>query len=159
SIDWLCWPRFDSGAIFAALLGDEENGHWSLGAATAGARVTRRYRPKTLILETEIEVDGGAATIIDFMPLRRRHGTSRILRLVQGRKGRVELVTELVMRFDYGAIIPWVTRQGDQSLNAIAGPDSVVLHADVPLRPHRFRHQARFSVHAGQTRCFSLGYG
>ena len=108
SIDWLCWPRFDSAACFAALVGTRENGHWLLGAAESGARLSRRYRDKTLILETTIEEDGGAATIVDFMPLRGR--TSSLVRLVYGQRGQLTLKTELVPRFDYGSLMPWVTR-------------------------------------------------
>ena len=157
SIDWLCWPRFDSGAVFAALLGDDDNGHWSLGAASASARIRRRYLPGTLILETEIEASGGTATVVDFMPLR-REGSSHLVRLVQGRKGTVELATEVVLRFDYGSVIPWVTRHGEHTLHAIAGPDSVVLHSGVPLQPANFRHRAEFTISAGESVAFVMGY-
>ena len=91
-----------------ALLGNDNNGHWNLGAAPTNASIRRRYLPGTLILETEIEVSGGIATVGDFMPLR-REGSSHLVRLVQGHKGTVELATELVLRFDYGSVIPWVT--------------------------------------------------
>ena len=108
SIDWLCWPRFDSGALFAALLGGPENGAWIMSAAD-GAATRRRYRDSTLILETDFETGSGAATLIDFMPLH-REGPSRLVRLVQGRRGEVGMVTEFVLRFDYGLIVPWITR-------------------------------------------------
>jgi GH15 family glucan-1,4-alpha-glucosidase len=87
SIDWLCWPRFDSGAVFAALLGNEDNGYWKIATTSPGARVARRYRENTLILETDIETEGGAATLIDFMPLQ-REGTGHLIRIVRGRAGR-----------------------------------------------------------------------
>ena len=93
SIDWLCWPRFDSGALFAALLGTPENGHWSM-SAVEGTATRRRYRDNTLILETDFETESGAVTLIDFMPFH-REGPSRLIRLVQGRSGEVEMATEL----------------------------------------------------------------
>src|SRR5262245_22287028 len=157
SIDWLCWPRFDSGAVFAALLGNEDNGFWKIATTSPGARVARRYRENTLILETDIETEDGAATLIDFMPLR-REGTSHLIRILGGRAGRLAMRTELAIRFDYGSIIPWVTREGDRSLQAVAGPDMVVLRSDVPLRPDGFKHHGDFTVSAGETVTFVLGY-
>jgi GH15 family glucan-1,4-alpha-glucosidase len=157
SIDWLCWPRFDSGAVFAALLGSAENGRWVIAAADAQARIARRYRRGTLILETEIETDTGSVVVIDFMPLR-REGTSHLVRLVRGRTGHVEMHSELVMRFDYGSIVPWVTRHGDRSLHAVAGPDSVILRAQARLEAENFRHRASFVVQAGRSVCFAMGY-
>ena len=157
SIDWLCWPRFDSGAVFAALLGEAENGRWVVAAAQPNASIVRLYRRNTLILETEIKTDTGSVVVIDFMPLR-REGTSHIVRLVRGRAGQIEMCSELVMRFDYGSIIPWVTRHGDHSLHAVAGPDSVILHSQAVLKPDKFRHRASFVVHAGETVCFTMGY-
>ena len=103
SIDWLCWPRFDSGACFAALLGTSEHGRWLVEAVDADAQITRRYRPNTLILETTIATRDGAATVIDFMPLRGRN--SDIVRLIRGDRGKVEMRTELVLRFDYGRTV------------------------------------------------------
>src|SRR4051794_1134453 len=113
SIDWLCWPRFDSAACFAALLGEPEHGRWLLAPADPGARSTRRYRGDTLILETDFETaDGaGAVTVIDLMPPRGR--ASDLIRIVVGRRGRVAMRTELVLRFDYGSIVPWVSRLED----------------------------------------------
>src|SRR5580658_11345922 len=107
SIDWLCWPRFDSEACFAALLGTSEHGRW-LVAPRAEAQITRRYRPDTLILETTFETADGAATLIDFMPFRSDH--AEIVRLVVGTRGKVKMHTELILRFGYGAVVPWVTR-------------------------------------------------
>jgi GH15 family glucan-1,4-alpha-glucosidase len=162
SIDWLCWPRFDSAACFAALLGHDDNGHWSIGPA-GPARVTRRYRPRTLILETEFETADGAATLIDFMPLRfasrRPRDTSHIIRIVRGRRGTVAMTTEFVLRYDYGSVVPWINRIGPDALQAIAGPDMVVLRTKAPLEADGYRHRGEFSVAAGEEVTFSLGYG
>jgi GH15 family glucan-1,4-alpha-glucosidase len=108
SIDWLCWPRFDSAACFAALLGGPDNGRWLIAAVDPDVRVTRRYRGNTLILETRVESPEGAALLIDFMPPRGRN--TDIVRLVRGERGRVRMRMELVLRFDYGQDVPWVTR-------------------------------------------------
>jgi GH15 family glucan-1,4-alpha-glucosidase len=157
SIDWLCWPRFDSGAVFAALLGTAANGHWSLAAEAPDARITRRYRDGALILETHIETADGKATIIDFMPLRST-GSSHLVRIVRGVTGRVGMHTEMVLRFDYGHIIPWITRTEAGGLQAIAGPDRVILRTDVPLKGENFTHRAHFTVAAGDGVAFVLGY-
>lgn len=156
SIDWLCWPRFDSGACFAALLGGPEHGRWQITPADPNARVTRRYRAGTLILETEFETAEGAVTLIDFMPP--RDGASDLVRMVVGRRGRVTMRTELALRFDYGAIIPWMTRLDDGGLRAIAGPDMVVLHADAPLHGEGLTTVGSFTVAAGETSSFVLTY-
>jgi GH15 family glucan-1,4-alpha-glucosidase len=156
SIDWLCWPRFDSGACFAALLGGPEHGRWRIAAEADNARVRRRYRENTLILETEIETDDGAATVIDFMPPRGE--ASDLVRLVVGRRGRVAMCTELVLRFGYGSIVPWVTRLDDGSLRAIAGPDMVVLRTNVALHGERLTTTGRFIVTAGETAAFVMTY-
>jgi GH15 family glucan-1,4-alpha-glucosidase len=158
SIDWLCWPRFDSGAVFAALLGEEDNGHWSIAACDATARTSRRYRGNTLVLETDILTPEGEATLIEFMPLRTR-GTSHIVRIVQGRRGRVAMHMCLMLRFDYGSIVPWVTRLDANTIKAIAGPDMAVLHTNVDLMADGFSHRATFSVGAGEVATFVLGYG
>src|SRR5438046_7336947 len=119
SIDWLCLPRFDSGACFAALLGDRENGRWSFSPGDEITATRRRYSDGTLILETEIETADGAVRLIDFMPPRGENPD--IVRIVEGIRGEVEMTMELVIRFDYGRIIPWVRkRNGD--LEANAGP-------------------------------------
>ncbi|HJR63165.1 MAG TPA: glycoside hydrolase family 15 protein [Gemmatimonadaceae bacterium] len=156
SIDWLCWPRFDSGACFAALLGGPEHGRWRIAAEADNARVRRRYRENTLILETEIETDDGAVTVIDFMPPRGE--ASDLVRLVVGRRGRVAMCTELVLRFGYGSIVPWVTRLDDGSLRAIAGPDMVVLRTNVALHGERLTTTGRFIVTAGETAAFVMTY-
>src|SRR5687767_10918696 len=123
SIDWLCWPRFDSGACFAALLGGPEHGRWLIEATEPDARLDRHYRPDTLILESSIETATGAVTVIDFMPPRGRN--SDVVRLVRGDRGRVAMRQELVLRCDYGCTVPWVTRLPDGALRAIAGPNMV----------------------------------
>jgi GH15 family glucan-1,4-alpha-glucosidase len=125
SIDWLCLPRFDSAACFAALLGMPENGRWSIAPKDRRARISRRYRPDTLILETTFETDDGAATLIDFMPP--RDGASDLVRLIVGQRGRVVFNTDFVVRFDYGRTIPWVTREHDGTLTAVAGPNKLLL--------------------------------
>ena len=108
SIDWLCWPRFDSGACFAALLGDTDNGRWKIAPADKNVRTTRCYRPNALILETSFVTADGEVVLIDFMPLRGR--ASHLVRVVVGKRGTVPMSTELVIRFDYGASVPWVKR-------------------------------------------------
>jgi GH15 family glucan-1,4-alpha-glucosidase len=156
SIDWLCWPRFDSDACFAALLGTPENGRWLIAPRDDGVRVTRHYRGNTLILETRFESPEGAATLIDFMPLRDRH--SNIIRLVVGERGTLAMRMELIIRFGYGAVVPWVTRHHDGTLHAVAGPDRLVLHAPVALEGHDFTTTAEFTVTAGQRLPFVLTY-
>lgn len=157
SVDWLCWPRFDSGACFAALLGTPENGRWLLAPADTKARSTRRYRGDTLILETDYETSDGAVQVVDFMPL---GGTnSDLVRIVIGKRGRVGMRTELVLRFDYGAIVPWVSRLDDGSLRAIAGPDMLVLHSDVDIRGEDLKTIGDFTIGEGQTASFVLTWG
>ena len=157
SIDWLCWPRFDSGACFAALLGTPDHGRWLIEAVEPHPRITRRYRPNTLILETTIETHDGTVTIIDFMPPRGQN--SDIVRLVRGDRGRVEMRTELVLRFDYGSVVPWVSRLPDGTLRAIAGPDMVVVHTPVSLRGEDLKTVATFEVEAGTTVPIVLTHG
>ena len=158
SIDWLCWPRFDSAAMFAALLGDGGNGHWRIAPTDENARRSRKYRGNTLVVETEITTADGAATQFDFMPLRSK-GTSDVVRIVKGRHGRVAMNTCLVLRFDYGTIVPWVTRLDDSTIKAIAGPDMVVLRTNVDMKAEGFSHRANFTVGAGETATFVLAYG
>jgi GH15 family glucan-1,4-alpha-glucosidase len=157
SIDWLCWPRFDSDACFAALLGREDHGRWLIAPRDATARVRRRYRPNTLILETHFECGEGAATLVDFMPV--GDGSSNLVRLVVGERGRVTMCTELVLRFGYGAIVPWVTRLDDGTLRAVAGPDMVVLRTPALLRGQNMRTVGEFAVAAGETVPFVLSFG
>ncbi|MFL5332088.1 MAG: glycoside hydrolase family 15 protein [Geminicoccaceae bacterium] len=154
SIDWLCWPRFDSAACFAALLGGPEHGRWLLAPAEPAMRGTRRYRPGTLILETDFVTSAGAVTVIDFMPP--RDHVSDLVRLVVGRSGRLQMRTELVLRFDYGSVVPWVSRSEDGALCAIAGPDMVVLRTSAPVRGEGMRTVGEFDVAAGETLAFTL---
>jgi GH15 family glucan-1,4-alpha-glucosidase len=156
SVDWLCWPRFDSGACFAALLGGPEHGRWRIAPADASARIRRRYRENTLILETEFDAADGSVTLIDFMPL--RGSNSDLVRMVIGRRGRVTMKTELIIRFDYGSTVPWVTQLDDGSLRAIAGPDMLLLRTDVPLRGEGLTTVGEFAVGAGETATFVLTY-
>ena len=157
SIDWLCWPRFDSGACFAALLGGPEHGRWSLGAADPDARVSRRYRGDTMILETTFETADGEVTLVDFMPL--RDGKSNIVRTVVGKRGRVGMKTQLILRFDYGAVVPWVNRTEDNTLRAVAGPDLIAIRADVPLRGEGLTTVAEFEVAEGDRISFVMTWG
>jgi GH15 family glucan-1,4-alpha-glucosidase len=154
SIDWLCWPRFDSGACFAALLGDASNGRWRIAPADGDVRVTRRYRPNTLILETSFVTADGEVTLIDFLALRAR--APHLVRLVVGRRGSVRMSTELIIRFDYGSSIPWVRRTEDGDLLAISGPDMLVLRTPVELRGEQLTTVGKFMVSAGQTVPFVL---
>jgi len=121
SIDWLCLPRFDSDACFAALLGSREHGRWQIAPAGCVRRVGRRYRESTLILETEYETEEGSVTLVDLMPISGQ-GTD-VARIVVGNRGRVPMRMELIIRFGYGAIVPWV-RAIDGGIEAIGGPAS-----------------------------------
>jgi GH15 family glucan-1,4-alpha-glucosidase len=156
SMDWLCWPRFDSDACFAALLGGPEHGRWLIAPRQRTARVSRSYRPATLILETRMETDDGAVTLIDFMPP--HNGASHIVRIVVGERGEVAMHSELILRFGYGATVPWVTRLDDTTMRAIAGPDMVVLRSPVPIRGKDFKTVAQFTVKAGERKAFVLSY-
>lgn len=147
SIDWLCFPRFDSGACFAALLGTADNGRWLLAPAEPIRSVRRRYRPGTLILETEFETDHGAVTLIDFMPERTRE--LDLIRIAAGKRGRVPMHMELIIRFDYGSVIPWVTKR-NSGIEAVAGPDRLGLHSAVPLHGEGFTTVADFTIEEGQ---------
>ena len=155
SIDWLCWPRFDSEACFAALLGTRDHGRW-LVAPQEQARVTRRYRPNTLILETHFETADGAATLVDFMPFRVEH--SEIVRLVVGTRGKLKMHTELILRFGYGAVVPWVTRLENGALRAIAGPDMAVLRTPVRIKGKDMTSIGEFVIGEGETIPFVLTY-
>jgi GH15 family glucan-1,4-alpha-glucosidase len=156
SIDWLCWPRFDSEACFAALLGSERHGRWKLAPQAEPRRVTRRYRDDTLILETLFETEDGAVRLVDFMPIARRAG--EVVRLVIGERGSVPMRMELILRFGYGATVPWVSRLEDGGLRAIAGPDMVVLRTPVALRGEDLTTVADFRVPAGETIPFVLSH-
>jgi GH15 family glucan-1,4-alpha-glucosidase len=156
SIDWLCWPDFSSSACFARLLGSDENGRWSLAPAVQVEKRTRKYREHTLILETTFESADFAVVQIDFMPIR---GTnSDIVRIVKGIRGSAPMRMELSIRFDYGASVPWVTHRGS-GIQAIAGPDLVVLRTRAPLTGEDLTTISEFTVTAGETVEFVLSYG
>ncbi|MGI9113664.1 MAG: glycoside hydrolase family 15 protein [Chthoniobacterales bacterium] len=153
SIDWLCFPRFDSGACFAALLGDHNNGRWLIAPAAEVTRATRAYRGDTLVLETTLETAEGAVRLIDFMPPR---GTNPdIVRIVEGVRGTTPMRFELIIRFDYGDIVPWV-RKRDGGLQAIAGPDALILRTPVKTRGERLTTVAEFEVREGERVPFVL---
>jgi GH15 family glucan-1,4-alpha-glucosidase len=153
SIDWCCVPRFDSGAFFAALLGEPEHGRWSLAPDTRVRKVTRRYRHDTLILESSFQTDAGTVRAIDFMPPRveRPH----IVRIVEGLDGNVPMRSELVIRFDYGRIVPWVRRVGSSRV-AIAGPDGLCIRAPVELHGENMTTVGDFALAEGERVPFVL---
>jgi GH15 family glucan-1,4-alpha-glucosidase len=153
SIDWLCFPYFDSAACFAALLGTTDNGHWSISPSEPIRSIRRRYRERTLILETEFETESGSVTLIDCMTP--RNETPDLLRVVVGTGGQVQMNLELVIRFDYGSVVPWV-RRTDHGISAIAGPDKISLRTEVPLRGEDFKTVATFTVAEGQKVSFDL---
>jgi GH15 family glucan-1,4-alpha-glucosidase len=152
-IDWLCFPRFDSGAIFAALLGEEENGHWTMQPEGEFRSPGRRYRGDTLVLETEFETESGAARMIDFMPPRGE--APDVVRIVEGVRGSVDMRMELALRFDYGSIVPWV-RNMEGTLVGMAGPDAVALRTPVELVGRDLRTHAEFTVEEGDRVPFVL---
>lgn len=154
SIDWLCFPRFDSPACFASLLGGPENGRWRIAPTGKIVSRKRRYRDDTLILETEFETETGAATLIDFMPL--RDGASDLIRLIIGRRGHVTFEVDFTVRFDYGRSVPWVSHADDGALTAVAGPDMLVLHTPVRLKGEDMHTVGTFTVAAGETVPFTL---
>jgi GH15 family glucan-1,4-alpha-glucosidase len=153
SIDWLCLPRFDSGACFAALLGDRDHGYWRIAPLAASPIARRRYRGNTLVLETEFSTPEGTVAVIDFMPA--RADAVDLCRIVEGRRGRVAMEMVLRIRFDYGSIVPWV-RHDAGGLLAVAGPDTVRLRTAVPVQGRDFNSVARFQVSNGQRVTFDL---
>ncbi len=154
SIDWLGFPRFDSAACFASLLGSRYNGRWIVSPEEENPRITRRYRPGTLVLETEFATAEGTVVVIDCMD--RRAESQDVIRLVRGLKGRVRMYTELLLRFDYGTVIPWVRRLHDGRIQAMAGPDRVTLTAPVPLHGEEMATRAEFEVAEGDEVPFVL---
>jgi GH15 family glucan-1,4-alpha-glucosidase len=156
SIDWLGLPRFDSAACFCALLGEPKNGRWLIAPVDIEVRTSRRYRGRTLILETVFRTAEGAACLTDFMV--RREGSSDVVRIVRGLHGQVAMRMELIVRFGYGAITPWVSRQDDGRLRFIAGPDRLLLDAKISTRGEDFRTLGDFSVGAGQEVGFALNW-
>src|SRR5438105_650713 len=154
SVDWLCFPRFDSGACFAALLGTDDHGRWLLAPRSDAWQSGRRYRPETLILETDWETDDGAVRVIDFMPPRGQ--APDIVRIVEGLRGRVEMSSELVIRFDYGSITPWVRRVDDDTRIAVGGPDALAFRTPVETRGENMRTISEFVVGEGDRVPFVL---
>ncbi len=147
SIDWLCLPHFDSGACFSALLGDARDGRWLIQPAQAPRTIARRYRADTLILETEFHSDAGDVRLIDFMTP--RSGEPDLIRIVEGIRGEVTMRMELVIRFDYGSVVPWV-RTMDGHLRAIGGPDALSLWTDIQTHGEGLTTRAEFRVRAGE---------
>ena len=153
SIDWLCLPRFDSPACFAALLGDERHGRWLLAPAGQAREVRRRYIGDTLVLETEHRTDDGVVRVLDCMPPRQQDPD--VTRVVEGVRGRVPMRMELTIRFDYGSIVPWVRKEGG-ALHAVGGPDSVWLRTPVPVHGENWTSVAEFTVTEGERVPFML---
>ena len=156
SIDWLCLPRFDSPACFAALLGSAENGHWSITPRQPILDVRRSYVEDTLVLETEFTTATGTAAVFDFMPP--RDGSSNLVRIIEGRQGRVEFDIDLVMRFDYGRSVPWVSHDEAGRLTAVAGPDRLTLQTPVELKGEDFHSKATVTVGQGERLPFTLAH-
>ncbi len=156
SIDWLCCPRFDAAACFAALLGAPEHGRWLIAATASDARISRRYRPGTLTLETDFETPAGSVRVTDCMT--RRDGGAELIRLVHGLRGEVAMVMELIARFEYGMIVPWVSQLEDGRLSLVAGAEQLILDAPVVTHGEGLTTRAEFAVAAGQTLAFSLGW-
>ncbi len=153
SIDWLCLPRFDAGACFAALLGNRDNGRWQLAPAGHVSSVTRRYLPDTLVLETTFTTPTGVVRLLDCMPIRGE--APDVVRVVEGVSGRVAMHMDLVIRFDYGAYVPWV-RKVDGALQAVAGPDAVELRTHIATRGEGLATVADFQVTRGERAAFVL---
>jgi GH15 family glucan-1,4-alpha-glucosidase len=149
SIDWAPFPRFDSGSCFAALLGGRDHGRWSIAPSGTVRRTDRRYRPGTLVLETDFETDEGAVRVIDFMPVRGR--TPDLVRIVEGLRGRVAMRFDLVIRFDNGRVVPWVRRL-DDAVIAVAGPNALCLRGELALRGEDLATVADFTITAGERR-------
>src|SRR6185312_16298588 len=157
SMDWLCLPRFDSDACFAALLGTSKHGYWRISPAGKSKRPSRRYLPHAPILETTFQTEGGIVTLVDFMPLSNDPERVDVVRLVQGVSGKVAMRMELALRFGYGKTIPWV-RHRDYGIHAVAGPDAVELSTPVALRGEDMRTVAEFEVGEGEVIPFTLAY-
>jgi GH15 family glucan-1,4-alpha-glucosidase len=165
SIDWMCAPRFDSAAFFAALLGTPDNGRWLVAPAAPKGLATRRYRGESLVLETEFEADEGMVRVIDFMSVVPQAGQKtetanpcQVIRIVEGGRGRVAMRMELVIRFDYGSVVPWMRRIGDRTRRAIAGPDALTLHTPVDVRGENLTTVAEFAVSPGDRVAFTLAW-
>ena len=153
SIDWLCIPRFDSGACFAALLGESRHGRWLIAPSSEVLSSRRRYRPETLVLETEFRTESGTVRVVDCMPVGQDQPT--VLRVVEGLEGRVPMRMELLIRFDYGSIVPWI-RHFSNALHAVAGPDGLTLTSDLNTEGKGLSNVAEFAVFSGQRVAFTL---
>ncbi|HET7647807.1 MAG TPA: glycoside hydrolase family 15 protein [Gaiellaceae bacterium] len=154
SVDWLPFPRFDSSSCFGALLGGREHGRWLIAPASGGPATDRRYRDGTLVLESEWQTRDGRVRVTDFMP--QRETKPDIVRIVEGLEGAVRMRTELVIRLDYGSVVPWVRRLDERSLLAVGGPDGLLLRTPVDLQPEGMTHTATFTVRAGERVPFTL---
>jgi len=156
SIDWLCLPRFDSDACFAAVLGSPENGRWRLSPQAADPHVSRSYRGDSLVLDTQFDTDTGSVRIVDFMPVRSDHRPV-LIRIVEGLSGSVPMQMQLTLRFGYGQVTPWVQAH-PTGIQAIAGPDAVILNSDVEVRGQDLTTVAEFVIQSGQQIAFSLAW-
>ena len=158
SVDWLCWPQFDSAACFAALLGSAKHGRWSIKPADLSSKITRSYRGDTMVLETVFETAAGAFAVIDFMPTGQPH--SSLIRIVEGREGRVQVRMNVTLRFDYGCSVPWVTQLPERDgIVAIAGPNLTVLRTPAELHGEDLSTSADFCIGGGERVAFVLSYG
>jgi hypothetical protein len=157
SIDWLCLPRFDSAACFAALLGEPQHGRWLIAPADPNPRVERRYLDGSLILVTRFETPEGAVELVDFIA--HDHGFSDVVRLARGLRGHVKMCTEFIVRFDYGAVVPWVERLSEGGIAAIGGPERVILRTPALLRGEDLKTVGEFEIGAGETIPFVMSYG
>jgi len=157
SVDWLCLPRFDQPACFAALLGGPENGRWCIAPRGRVKRRSRRYLPDTAVLETRFETESGCVTLTDFMPLTEDGEKADLVRVVTGISGTVEMEMEFILRFEYGRAVPWV-RKRDYGLSAVAGPDAVILYTDLPLEGQGMTTVCRFKVREGEVIPLTLSY-
>jgi GH15 family glucan-1,4-alpha-glucosidase len=155
SLDWLCFPRFDAPACFAALLGDSDNGRWKIAPTEPGGQSRRTYRDGTLILETLFTTDTGQAMLIDFMPM---EAESSVVRVVVGVEGTVDFTMDLAIRFDYGSTVPWVEKRDPHTMTAVAGPEMLVLRTPAELHPLDHHTESRFTVKAGQRLGFALAW-
>ncbi len=156
AIDWLCLPRFDSPACFAALLGSPENGHWQIAPEAEVVHVRQSYVPDTMVLQTEFETAEGKAAVIDFMPHSpKNEQRTDLVRVVEGRGGVVRMRADVAFRFDYGRTKPWVRRRS-YGLSAVSGPDALTLSTPAELRGEDFHHRAEFSIRAGEHMPFVL---
>ena len=156
SIDWLGLPRFDSAACFSALLGEPGHGRWLIAPIADAVSATRHYRGHTMVLETIFETESGAACVIDF--LTRREGVSDLVRIVRGLFGTVAMRTELIVRFEYGSVVPWVSRRDDGRRAITAGPDRLLFEASVPLRGENLKTVGKFEISSGNEVAFTLSW-